>query len=59
MSDCPYYPCHKVDDVDKFICSPTTCYCDEYPCCDEGLGIMLYNGLWDCQFCIKPHIIEE
>lgn len=56
--DCPYYPCHHfppgvIRDREAF-CSG--CFCSKYPCGDDSKGLLLMNGLWDCSYCIDPHV---
>ncbi len=69
--DCPYFPCHDLDE-NNFSCM--FCYCPYYDrkskqggCLNEnGTGEYFYykkNGktlkIWDCSNCIYPHTIEN
>lgn len=51
---CEYFPCHKIDDEDKFSC--LFCYCPLYLIKDcGGKYVILENGVKDCSGCILPH----
>jgi adenosylcobinamide hydrolase len=51
--DCPYYPCHFINQSCDF------CYCPFYPCRDESLGqwVNSSNGgrVWNCAGCRLLH----
>ena len=57
--ECEYFPCHQLEDVEKFNC--LFCYCPLY-----GKGIecggnfkILENGVKDCSDCSFPHRKEN
>jgi alpha-ribazole phosphatase len=56
---CEYFPCHEVDDPEKFNC--LFCYCPLYlvegPC--GGACRYLPNGIKDCSSCTRPHDPEN
>lgn len=53
--DCEYFPCHEVDDPEKFNC--LFCYCPLYALGEECGGNYVYTkkGIKDCSNCILPH----
>lgn len=53
--DCPYFPCHKMDE-EKFNC--LFCYCPLYMLKDDCGGNFMYldSGIKDCSNCTLPHI---
>ena len=52
--DCPYYPCH---DIENQVCD--YCYCPFYPCHDEELGACITSSkgelIWSCEACTLLH----
>lgn len=54
-SDCPYFPCHKVEDEKEFNC--LFCYCPLYALGSKCGGDYVYleNGTKDCSKCRIPH----
>lgn len=54
---CPYHPCHKGADPDKFTCD--MCYCPMYPHDCKGTPNWLVtkrgNRIKDCSECLLPH----
>ena len=53
-SDCPYFPCHKVEKQENFNC--LFCYCPLYNISDCGGNFkILKNGIKDCSDCTIPH----
>ncbi|MDD3401098.1 MAG: GNAT family N-acetyltransferase [Eubacteriales bacterium] len=52
---CEYFPCHRIDDIEKFSCQ--FCYCPLYanPKCG-GNFVLLSNGVKDCSNCLRPHV---
>lgn len=55
---CEYFPCHKIEDDNKFSC--LFCYCPLYliPDCG-GKYKLLKNGMKDCSDCLLPHKKEN
>nr|WP_320047584.1 cysteine-rich small domain-containing protein [uncultured Ilyobacter sp.] len=55
-SKCEYFPCHKMDDKEKFNC--LFCYCPLYMLGEECGGNFKYteHGIKDCSQCTLPHI---
>lgn len=53
--DCPYFPCHKNADPDKFNC--LFCYCPLYALGEDCGGNFCYtkDGIKDCSDCLLPH----
>ena len=53
--ECPYFPCHKVENVEQFNCM--FCYCPLYALGTECGGNFSYtkNGIKDCSACTLPH----
>lgn len=53
--DCPYFPCHKVDDIEQFNC--LFCYCPLYALGDAcgGNFRILENNTKDCSACTLCH----
>ena len=58
-SECEYFPCHKIDDIDKFNC--LFCFCPLYLLGKECGGNFEYSekGIKKCQNCNLPHIEES
>ncbi len=55
---CEYFPCHKIEDEDKFSC--LFCYCPLYLISDCGGEFsLLPNGMKDCSNCLLPHKQES
>ena len=56
---CPFFPCHKNVDVQKFNC--LFCYCPLYALGDDcgGNVVWLDNGVKDCSQCTLPHIKQN
>jgi len=53
-SKCEYFPCHKVDDEEKFNC--LFCYCPLYLLKEKCGGNFRYtNDIKDCSQCNIPH----
>lgn len=50
---CEYFPCHKVNDEDKFNC--LFCYCPLYFLEDCGGNNKIVYGIKDCTNCMIPH----
>lgn len=52
---CPYYPCHKVDNEDEFNC--LFCFCPLYLLGTECGGNYTFTsqGVKDCTNCTLPH----
>lgn len=50
---CEYFPCHAVDDPDRFNC--LFCYCPLYHRADCGGDYVNQNGVKDCTPCLYPH----
>ncbi len=55
--DCPYFPCHDVDDIENFNCK--WCFCPLY-FSDNCPGIYEINdsGIKDCSECTIPHYAD-
>ena len=53
--DCEYFPCHKVENAEKFNCM--FCYCPLYALGDRCGGNFTYtkDGVKDCSACVLPH----
>lgn len=53
--ECPYFPCHEVDDVEQFNCM--FCYCPLYVLGDKcgGKFKILDNNTKDCSECTLCH----
>ena len=54
--DCPYFPCHKVEEGEDFNCF--FCFCPLYPLGEECGGRYSYTdkGIKDCSNCPLPHL---
>lgn len=53
-SDCEFFPCHKIHDMENFNC--LFCYCPLYRFADcGGNHETLPNGIKDCSNCSLPH----
>lgn len=52
---CEYFPCHRVEDEDRFNC--LFCFCPLY-LLKEGCGgnFKYNNGIKDCSNCTIPHL---
>ncbi|MFQ7473871.1 MAG: cysteine-rich small domain-containing protein [Anaerovoracaceae bacterium] len=52
---CEFFPCHDVNDKEKFNC--LFCYCPLYVFDDKCGGRFVYteNGIKDCSLCRLPH----
>lgn len=51
---CEFFPCHKIDDIEKFNC--LFCFCPLYMLKDEcGGNFVKKNGVKDCSNCTIPH----
>lgn len=57
-TDCEYFPCHRVSDIENFNC--LFCYCPLYTMADCG-GHCCYtaDGIKDCSDCLLPHKAEN
>lgn len=55
---CEYFPCHKIDDIEKFNC--LFCYCPLYALGEKCSGNFKYteSGIKNCTYCNLPHIKE-
>ncbi|MEG0068509.1 cysteine-rich small domain-containing protein [Cetobacterium sp.] len=53
---CEFFPCHKMEDTDKFNC--LFCYCPLYMLGKDCGGNFKYTAgdIKDCSQCILPHI---
>lgn len=51
---CPFFPCHKIEDVSKFNC--LMCFCPLYYLKDCGGNYNATNNIKDCSGCILNHI---
>lgn len=53
--ECEFFPCHKVEDAEKFNC--LFCYCPLFALGDKCGGNFTYleNGCKDCSNCLIPH----
>jgi Zn-finger protein len=51
-TECEYYPCHKIDEINCLFC-----YCPLYYKEEEcgGNYVILPNGIKDCSNCLIPH----
>lgn len=55
--DCPFFPCHDVEDEENFNCK--YCYCPLYFLEDCGSNYkILDNGVKDCSDCTFPHYAD-
>jgi len=54
-TECEYFPCHKMKDIDNFNC--LFCYCPLYMLNENCGGNFHYleYGIKDCSDCIFPH----
>ncbi len=54
-SECEFFPCHQVEERNKFNC--LFCYCPLYALKEQCGGNFKYaeNGIKDCSNCIIPH----
>jgi len=54
--ECEYFPCHKINEINKFNC--LFCYCPLYMLKEECGGNFKYTsrGIKSCVNCIIPHI---
>ena len=52
---CEYFPCHKLENTEKFNC--LFCYCPLYALGKKCGGNYRYteNGIKDCSACLIPH----
>lgn len=57
--ECEYFPCHKVENTEKFNC--IFCYCPLYAMKEKCGGNFTYleNGIKDCSNCTFPHMAEN
>ena len=57
--ECEYFPCHRVDDPDRFNC--LFCYCPLYALGSKCGGNFSYTqqGIKDCTNCLRPHKREN
>ncbi len=57
--ECEYFPCHKMEDVEKFNC--LFCYCPLYALGENCGGNFNYTkkGIKDCSKCCLPHQKEK
>ncbi|HAE63077.1 MAG TPA: metal-binding protein [Eubacteriaceae bacterium] len=57
--ECEYYPCHHIENEDKFNC--LFCYCPLYALGDKCGGCFKYTdkGIKDCRNCSIPHDQEN
>ncbi len=55
-SKCEYFPCHDIDDKEKFNC--LFCYCPLYMMGEKCGGNFKYteHGIKDCSKCVLPHV---
>ncbi len=51
--ECKYFPCHEVNDTEKFNC--LFCYCPLYLLEECGGNYQMYKGVKDCSSCSIPH----
>lgn len=52
-NECKYFPCHKVENNDKFNC--LFCFCPLYFVDECGGNCNNNYGIKDCSECIIPH----
>ena len=54
--ECEYFPCHQVEDPDRFNC--LFCYCPLYALGEDCGGNCRYlaSGVKDCSGCAFPHL---
>lgn len=54
--ECEYFPCHKINDIEKFNC--LFCYCPLYSLGEQCGGNFKYTktGIKNCTDCNLPHI---
>lgn len=53
-TECEYFPCHKINDIEDFNC--LFCYCPLYMTGERCGGNYHYtNGIKDCSDCLFPH----
>ena len=57
--ECEYFPCHRVEDPERFSC--LFCYCPLYALGDRCGGCFTYtqDGIKDCSGCLRPHRREN
>lgn len=57
--ECPYFPCHKGVDEERFNC--LFCFCPLYALGNLCGGNFCYTaeGLKDCSDCLRPHLPES
>ena len=57
--ECEYFPCHCVEDPERFSC--LFCYCPLYALGDRCGGCFTYtqDGIKDCSGCLRPHRREN
>ena len=57
--ECEYFPCHRVEDPDRFNC--LFCYCPLYALGKRCGGNFRYSekGYKDCTHCAFPHMPEN
>ncbi len=55
-TNCEYFPCHEMEDKEKFNC--LFCYCPLYMMGEDCGGNFKYteHGIKDCSKCVLPHI---
>ncbi|MBU3159276.1 cysteine-rich small domain-containing protein [Clostridium frigoris] len=51
--ECEYFPCHEVENNEKFNC--LFCYCPLYFLKQCGGNGKFVNGIKDCSSCLIPH----
>ena len=54
--ECEYFPCHKINDINKFNC--LFCYCPLYMLKEKCGGNFKYTarGIKSCVNCVIPHM---
>ena len=50
---CEWFPCHNINNIDKFNCM--FCFCPLYEKDCDGNYRILDNGIKDCSHCLIPH----
>lgn len=55
-TDCEYFPCHKVEDEERFNCM--FCYCPLYFLEECGGNYFYNNKIKNCINCLIPHSLK-
>ncbi len=57
IKDCPYFPCHNIENTNTFNCKH--CFCPLYYSSCKGNYIINEMGVKDCTNCNIPHMNNQ